>query len=52
MMNALTRGILKKFEEAGSIYVGERDELGLKSGYGTLTMLDGSKYEGEWRNDL
>lgn len=34
------------------MYVGERDSVGLRSGYGIMEYPEGGEYRGEWRNDL
>ena len=47
----MTKAILKKVNEMGSTYVGDRNAQGLRHGRGRCTYLDGSYYEGEWEND-
>lgn len=37
---------------AEAVYVGERDSVGLRSGYGIMEYPEGGEYRGEWRNDL
>ncbi|CDW89186.1 UNKNOWN [Stylonychia lemnae] len=48
---SLTKGILKKLNEAGSLYEGERNLRGLRHGQGKCSFLDGSYYIGSWVDD-
>jgi hypothetical protein len=34
------------------VYKGDLDTNGKKHGKGKLTMIDGSYYDGEWREDM
>ncbi|KAL0232101.1 hypothetical protein PCE1_003097 [Barthelona sp. PCE] len=47
----LIRGKLE-YAENGCIYEGEFDEQNKRSGFGSYIYGDGTKYEGEWQNDV
>ena len=50
LMQKLNAGIMKMLNEAGSQYTGETNDQGLKHGGGKLVYIDGSFYQGAWRN--
>ena len=44
--------ILHKLNAAGAKYQGETNGDGLRHGKGKITYIDGSTYDGEWKNGL
>ncbi|CDW87191.1 morn repeat-containing protein [Stylonychia lemnae] len=50
LLQKLNAGILKMLNEAGSKYTGETNDQGQKHGGGKLVYIDGSNYQGAWRN--
>ena len=47
----MTLALIKKINDMGSQYMGERNSEGLRHGQGKCTYLDGSTYDGYWVND-
>ena len=47
----MTKAILKKINEMGAVYDGERNAAGQRHGNGKCFYLDGSVYTGMWCED-
>lgn len=58
MFKAIAKGAiaankLSKLKKQGDVgYEGERDADFNKSGFGTLTLLNGEMYVGHWKNNM
>eukprot|EP00347_Sterkiella_histriomuscorum_P011712 403371400 len=51
VVQLMTKAIIKKINEMGAVYEGDRNSAGQKHGHGKVTYLDGSSYIGQFFED-
>ena len=52
ILQKLTLAIVAKLNAAGARYDGELNDDGNRHGKGRIVYIDGSTYEGDWKNGL